>query len=99
MTIDVQTEELLTLREAASAFPGKKKLGLATLFRWIASPGVRGAVLETVTIGRARYTSRQAIARFIAAQNQSKAVTPGITPDQRRRQSAAARRELERSGV
>ncbi len=28
-----------------------------------------------MTIGRARYTSRQAIARFIAAQNQSKAVT------------------------
>ena len=97
--IDLTKEALLTLNEARSAFPGGKRLGLATIQRWRLT-GVRGVRLETVLIGGMRYCSRESIARFIAAQNAADApATPVITPAQRRRQSEAARTELERMGV
>ncbi len=100
MTIDVQSETLVSFSEARSAFPGiDRRLSLATLHRWRLN-GVRGVKLETVLIGGLRYTSREAIARFIAAQNADDALAaPVITPAQRLRQSESARQELERMGV
>ena len=100
MTIDVQSETLISFSDARSAFPGiVRRLSLATLHRWRLN-GVRGVKLETVLIGGLRYTSREAIARFIAAQNADDApAAPVITPAQRLRQSESARQELERMGV
>lgn len=96
---DLTKEVLLKLNEARSEFPGGKRLSLATLHRW-RLPGIRGVRLETVLIGGMRYTSREAIARFIAAQNAADApVSLEITPSQRRRQSEAARDELRKAGV
>ena len=65
--IDPNVEDLLTLNAACGAFPGRR-VGLATLHRWRLS-GVRGCTLETILVGGQRFTSRQAIARFIEAQN------------------------------
>lgn len=97
--IDLTKEALLTLNEARSAFPGGKRLGLATIQRWRLT-GVRGVRLETALIGGMRYCSREAIARFISAQNAADApAAPVITASQRRRQSEAARKALEEIGV
>jgi|GEM_PF-648450 len=99
MSIDVQTETLVSFSDARSAFPGiDRRLSLATLHRWRLH-GVRGVRLETVLIGGLRYTSREAIDRFIQAQNAADVPAAVITPAQRRRQSEAARAELERAGV
>ncbi len=100
MTIDVQTETLISFSDARSAFPGiVRRLSLATLHRWRLN-GVRGVKLETVLIGGLRYTSREAIGRFIQAQNADDApAAPVITQAQRRRLSEAARLALQEAGI
>jgi hypothetical protein len=104
MGIDYETETIITLGEACRAFP-PNGVSDATMARWI-QRGVKvkslGAFvkLQTLLIGGRRVTSREAIARFIQAQNED-AVPPApvITASQRRRQSEAARAELKRMGV
>ena len=98
MSIDVETEDLIPFCEARSAFPGGKRLSLATLHRW-RLPGVRGTRLETCLIGGSRYTSAAAISRFIAAQNATDSPAPTITPSQRRRQAETANRVLQEAGL
>ena len=68
MSIDAASEDLIPFCEARTAFPGGKRLSLATLHRWRLH-GVRGTKLETCLVGGLRYTSTQAIQRFIANQN------------------------------
>lgn len=98
--IDTEVETVISFNDARSAFPGiDRRLSLATLHRWRLN-GVRGVKLETVLIGGLRYTSREAISRFIAAQNADDTPpAPVITPSQRKRQSEAARAELKKMGV
>jgi hypothetical protein len=56
--------------------------------------------LETLKSGGRRLTSREAIARFIAAQNAADVpAAPTITATQRRRQSEAARLALQEMGL
>ena len=76
MAIDVEREDLISLREAAGAIPTKP--APSTLQRWRLY-GVRGRKLETVLIGGLRFTSKQAVIRFmsepettIAARNSKK---------------------------
>lgn len=104
MSIDYENETIITLGEACRAFP-PNGVSDATMARWI-QRGIKvkalGAFLklETFVSGGRRYTSREAIARFIAAQNApDEPVTPSITPTQRRRQSEAAAAELKKMGV
>ncbi len=97
--VNVANESLLTLAQARSEFPGRERQGLATLHRWRLK-GVRGVRLETILIGGLRYTSREAIERFITTQNAADApVLPGITATQRRRQAEAAQRALQDAGI
>ena len=99
MSIDTALETLLTFADARTAFPGDRRLSLATMHRW-RERGVRGVRLETLLIGGHRYTSREAIDRFITAQNaDDNPVVPTLTASQRRRQSEAARTELQRMGA
>ena len=98
MAIDCDSETVLSFNEARTAFPGGKRLALATLHRWRLH-GVRGTKLETALIGGLRYTSKEAISRFIAAQNAGESPAPSFTPSQRQRMSEAARRELEKLGI
>ena len=97
MSIDVSNENIITLGEACRAIP-PHGVSTATMARWI-QRGVRGAKLATVVIGGRRYTSREAIARFVAAQNADQTPAPAITPAQRERQAKAAQIELSRAGV
>lgn len=98
MSIDAETEELIPFAEARTAFPGGKRLSLATLHRWRLS-GVRGVRLETLLVGGLRYTSTEAIARFIAAQNRDESPAPVLTASQRRVQAETANRLLEAAGI
>ena len=58
-------ETLIPLAEACKHFP--VKCSRQTLERWLRH-GVRQVVLESVTIGSRRFTSIEAIARFLSAQ-------------------------------
>jgi hypothetical protein len=88
MAIDVDTEDLIPFQQAAAHIPGRPCL--QTLHRWRQKPGVRGVVLETILVGGIRYTSREAIRRFIAAQNISQQPAPAMTRARRDRQARAA---------
>jgi len=103
MGIDYETESIITLGEACRAFP-PNGVSDATMARWIqrgVSVKSLGTFvkLETLLIGGRRVTSKEAIGRFIAEQNAPEVPAAAITPSQRRRQSEAARTELERIGV
>jgi hypothetical protein len=67
MTISL-AESLLVLSLAAREVPGSSGNGVhnSTVWRW-ALRGIRGIRLETVVIGGVRYTSREALDRFIRA--------------------------------
>ena len=73
MGIDYKTESIITLGEACRAFP-PNGVSDATMARWI-QRGVKvksiGAFvrLETLLLGGRRVTSKEAICRFIQAQN------------------------------
>ena len=96
MPIDASTEELIPIATAAQLFPGKP-VCIQTMHRWRLK-GVRGVKLETLLIGGLRYTSKQAIERFIIAQNQA---SPSLTvaPQQRARQAKAALEKLAQMGI
>ena len=98
MSINVETEDLIPFSEARTAFPGGKRLSLATLHRW-RMHGVRGTRLSTCLVGGLRYVSRQSISRFLAEQNTDQAPTPAISPSQRRTMAEAANRVLEAAGL
>ena len=63
--IDFGSERLISFATAAREFPGGP-VHVTTLQRW-RSHGIRGVRLETILRGGARYTSREAIERFINA--------------------------------
>jgi hypothetical protein len=67
MAIDLASEQLISLREAATLLPRRRKgrrPHISCLYRWTTA-GCRGIVLESVSVGGTRCTSREAIARFI----------------------------------
>ncbi|MEJ7590355.1 MAG: DUF1580 domain-containing protein [Planctomycetaceae bacterium] len=98
MAIDFEAETIITLGEACRAFP-PNGISDATMARWI-QKGVKGVKLETLLIGGRRVTSKEAICRFIAAQNPDESPAPAaISPAQRRRQSEAARQALQEAGI
>jgi len=66
--------------------------------RWI-TRGVRGVVLETVLIGGIRWTSAEAIQRFIERQNTPGATSNTVTPSQIAAAHAQAETELDVAGV
>lgn len=94
--IDHEAEEPIPFETCGQLIPGKP--ARCTTFRW-ALNGVRGVKLETFVCGHKRFTTREAISRFILAQNAGDTPAPGITPKQRATQSQAARRELEKLGI
>lgn len=94
--IDVTTEELVLFRKAGASIESNPHI--STLHRWRLR-GVRGIRLESILIGNTRFTSLEAIARFIAALNAGESANPEFTRGQRERQSQAARLELEKLGI
>ena len=98
MAICTETETLIPFNAAREAFPGGKRLALQTLHRWRLH-GVRGTKLETILIGGSRFTSAEAIQRFIAAQNPAESAEPAITGKQRATMAQTANRILAESGM
>ena len=98
MSIDPTNETLIPFNSAREAFPGGKRLSLATLHRWRLH-GVRGTRLETILIGGSRYTSAEAIARFIGNQNPAESPEPAITGKQRLKMTETANRILAEAGI
>ncbi|MEO2036277.1 MAG: DUF1580 domain-containing protein [Planctomycetaceae bacterium] len=60
--INLSTERPLSLYQARTILPGEPSH--PTVFRYCTS-GIRGVVLETVKVGKGRYTSKSAIQRFL----------------------------------
>ncbi|MEM8495401.1 MAG: DUF1580 domain-containing protein [Planctomycetota bacterium] len=62
-------ERLLAIQEVPDELPRRrgKKLHISTVYRW-AHKGCRGKVLETALLGGVRYTSLEALARFMATE-------------------------------
>lgn len=67
MAIDIHNDKLIHFSDAVREFPGGP-VSLQTLHRWRLY-GIRGIKLDSVLIGGLRFTSWQAIDRFIAARN------------------------------
>lgn len=67
MTINLLSEQLMSMAQAVRSLPMRtsgKRLHVGTLYRW-ASQGVKGTRLETVRIGEHRFTSAEALQRFV----------------------------------
>lgn len=106
--IDTQSEQILTLAQAAASLPRRRrgrKVHTSCLYRW-STTGCRGVVLETIQVGGTRCTSREALQRFFEALTRSRSDPTGAahqprarTESRRRRDSEAAARELERMGA
>ncbi len=61
-------ETPLVFSEVPNRLPKRhgKKIHYSTVYRW-ATKGVRGRVLETVRVGGVRYTTVEALERFLSA--------------------------------
>ncbi|MEO9930373.1 MULTISPECIES: DUF1580 domain-containing protein [Rhodopirellula] len=68
MKIDVQNEQPITLAEVPKYVPkrGGKKVHYSTVYRWT-TKGARGRVLASVMVGGIRYTTIEAVRRFLDA--------------------------------
>src|SRR5437773_340557 len=69
--IDTEREELVLLNDARKLFP--QRPSKETLWRWALGRGLLGVRLDSTLVGSNRYTSKQAIARFITAVNEADA--------------------------
>jgi len=96
MTIDISSERLLSLTEAAKSLPGRPHI--SSIFRWL-SNGVRGVKLESCLIGGRRFTSQEALERFCAATTAAADGGPAPVRTSRQRQRAIeqAERRLNRN--
>jgi hypothetical protein len=93
--IDIKSEQLISMPEAAAMLPGRPSL--CAIWRW-RTRGVRGRKLETAIIGGRPYTSVEALQRF--AQQQGGTDSPAVrSPAQRERAIRKAERELSDSGI
>jgi hypothetical protein len=102
MTIDISSEELLTLAQAARRYrpPDARPLAPSTIWRWH-SKGLSDVRLETICIGGTRYTSVEALQRFfiavtLARSTRSTAQVPIAASGSR---SAATKKRLREAGL
>jgi hypothetical protein len=104
--IDILNEKVIRLEDVRNYLPSSRKgkyLSRTLCSRW-ATSGVNGVVLETVRIGRrARFTSVEAIERFVRAQNQARpgsiSTTASTSPTRTRRSQAQVSAALSKHGV
>lgn len=66
MSINLSSEKPITFGRAARLLPKSSRPSYATWWRWWRR-GIRGVHLETVLIGGKRYTTVEAMQRFVAA--------------------------------
>jgi hypothetical protein len=75
--VNLTDETIISLKTVCRLVPGRtgKGLALTTVFRW-SLRGCRGRKLETFLVGGQRYTTREALDRFIVGINER----PGDAP-------------------
>lgn len=75
MALDLLGEEAISLMDVPKFVPKRngKKVHYSTVYRW-ATRGARGRVLETAFSGGCRYTTLQAIGRFLSARGAAHAI-------------------------
>lgn len=73
MAIDIERERPISLAEVPAFVPKRngKKVHYSTVYRWT-TKGVRGRVLESIMVGGIRYTTVEAVHRFLAARPTSR---------------------------
>ena len=101
MAIDLLTETVLSLSDAAAALPrrrGGRKVHPSCVYRWV-QRGLKGIRLECVQVGGTKCTSQEALARFFEALTYGADRPPVRSPAKRRRDAELAMRELDREGV
>lgn len=91
MAIDIETETLITLTQAANRVPGEKVHPM-TVRRWH-RVGVRGIKLETVVVAGRRWTSHAALFRFLKRRADAD-VQPGVTTPRTERDAKSPTRAL-----
>ncbi len=83
-TINVSSEQLLTLSQLAKRLPRRRRdrpIHPSTIHRW-RQPGVRGVRLECIRVGGAWHTSVEAFQRFCDRLSMPDAVASKNTPQQ-----------------
>ena len=95
MSIDL-TENLLTLAEASKRLPSRPNV--CTLWRW-ANRGARGRKLETVLVGGRRYTSLEALNRFVAESPTKETALPREAKESAAKRKRRAEAFCEREGL
>jgi hypothetical protein len=103
MSIDPNSECILSLAEAASTLPRRragKRPHVSCIYRWT-TIGCKGIVLESIQIGCTRCTSREAMARFFRrlTQGDTADLPPVRTSSQRECAAAQVIRDLELAGI
>ena len=96
MSIDPLSADLVTLAESRNLFPTRPHI--STIWRWI-QRGTRGHRLDTCYVGGRRYTSHEAVARFLSALNNNGATAPAEPSKRRQRQIDQAEAELQAAGM
>ena len=94
MTIDIANERAIPLTEALEHFPGSPHI--STVFRWANLPVSRR--LETLRCGGKRFTTREAIERFIARCSADDGTTPQPSRG-RKKEIARAESTLAEAGI
>ena len=89
--IDIRSEQLLTMKQAPQYTPGTPHF--TTIYRWCYRPH---DALETVLVGGRRFTSAEAIERFVRRCTGGDTVAPTAS---RQKQIAQAENELARAGI
>jgi hypothetical protein len=93
--IDIQSEQLLTLADAAKLLPDRPSV--CTLWRW-RTRGARGRKLESIALSGKVYTSVEALQRFAAQQGGGSKPTLR-SPAARERAIRTAEAELAKAGI
>lgn len=99
MAIDLSAETPLSIAEAAAIIPGSPSL--ASVWRWVLK-GVRGNQLESLMIAGRRFTTHEAIDRFIARSNgavEAQHSAGPVVTKARRKEIAAAERFCQSAGI
>lgn len=75
--IDLYSETVISLRDAAKSLPGRngRKVHISTLYRWT-TRGLKGVRLETVHVGGIVCTSQEALQRFCDRLSESDVTRP-----------------------
>ncbi len=96
--IELSHETAIAVNKSPAHIPGRPHV--STVWRWVLN-GVRGVKLETVVVGCQRFTTKEAIERFIAATTAKANGEPAPirTPRQRQKAVEAAERELADAGI